>query len=100
MDRIYQGMIVGEHSRAGDMACNPTKKKNLTNHRKASKEVDAGLDVPRTLSLDAALAWIVDGELVEVTPTALRLRKIVLNPAAQRLAERQAADRDAQPAVG
>jgi GTP-binding protein len=100
MDRIYQGMIVGEHSRAGDMACNPTKKKNLTNHRKASKEIDAGLDVPRTLSLDAALAWIVEDELVEVTPTALRLRKIVLNPAAQRLAERQAADRDAQPAVG
>ena len=100
MDRVYQGMIVGEHSRAGDMACNPTKKKNLTNHRKASKEIDAGLDVPRTLSLDAALAWIVEDELVEVTPTALRLRKIVLSPAAQRLAERQAADRGAPIAAG
>jgi GTP-binding protein len=100
MDRVYQGMIVGEHSRAGDMACNPTKKKNLTNHRKASKEIDTGLDVPRTLSLDAALAWIVDDELVEVTPTALRLRKTILNPAAQRLAERRAADRSAPVAVG
>ena len=100
MDRVYQGMVVGEHSRAGDMACNPTKKKNLTNHRKASKEIDTGLDVPRTLSLDAALAWIVDDELVEVTPTALRLRKIILNPAAQRRAERQAADRGAPIAVG
>jgi GTP-binding protein len=93
-------MIVGEHSRAGDMACNPTKKKNLTNHRKASKGIDVGLDVPRTLSLDAALAWIVEDELVEVTPTALRLRKIALNPAAQRLAERQAADRGAPIAAG
>ena len=82
------------------MACNPTKKKNLTNHRKASKEIDAALDVPRTLSLDAALAWIVEDELVEVTPTALRLRKIALNPAAQRLAERQAADRGAPIAAG
>jgi GTP-binding protein len=100
MDRVYQGMIVGEHSRAGDMACNPTKKKNLTNHRKASKEIDTGLDVPRSLSLDAALAWIVDDELVEVTPTALRLRKTILNPAAQRLAERRAADRSAPIAVG
>ena len=100
MDRVYQGMVVGEHSRAGDMACNPTKKKNLTNHRKASKEIDTGLDVPRTLSLDAALAWIVEDELVEVTPRALRLRKIILNPAAQRRAERHAADRGAPIAVG
>ena len=100
MDRVYQGMVVGEHSRAGDMPCNPTKKKNLTNHRKASKEIDTGLDVPRTMSLDAALAWIVEDELVEVTPTALRLRKIVLNPAAQRRAERQAADRVAPIAAG
>ncbi len=100
MDRVYQGMIVGEHSRAGDLACNPTKKKNLTNHRKASKEIDAGLDVPRTLSLDAALAWIVEDELVEVTPTSLRLRKIILNPAAQRFAERQAAERASAIAVG
>jgi len=52
------------------------------------------------LSLDAALAWIVEDELVEVTPTALRLRKIVLSPAAQRLAERQAADRGAPIAAG
>jgi len=100
MDRVYQGMVVGEHSRAGDMPCNPTKKKNLTNHRKASKEIDTGLDVPRTMSLDAALAWIVEDELVEVTPTALRLRKIVLNPAAQRRAEREAADRVAPIAAG
>jgi GTP-binding protein len=100
MDRVYQGMIVGEHARAGDLACNPTKKKNLTNHRKASKEIDVGLDVPRTLSLDAALAWIVDDELVEVTPAALRLRKAVLNPAAQRHAERRAAERAATVAAG
>jgi GTP-binding protein len=95
MDRIYQGMIVGEHSRAGDMYCNPTKKKNLTNHRQANKEVDAGLDVPRSLTLDAALAWIAEDELVEVTPLATRLRKLILSPAEQRFAERQAAERGA-----
>ena len=64
------------------------------------EEIDAGLDVFRTLSLGAALAWIVEDELVEVTPTALRLRNIVLIPAAQRLAERRAADRNAPVAVG
>jgi GTP-binding protein len=80
MDRIYQGMIVGEHSRPGDLPCNPTKKKNLTNHRQANKEIDAGLDVPRTLTLDAALTWIAPDELVEVTPTSIRLRKAILDP--------------------
>lgn len=100
MDRVYQGMIVGERARAGDLACNPTKKKNLTNHRQANKDISVALDVPRALSLEAALAWIVEDELVEVTPAALRLRKLVLTPAAQRFAERQAAERAALVAVG
>ena len=72
----------------------------MPGQRDHHEEIDAGLDVPRMLSLDAALAWIVEDELVEVTPTALRLRKIVLNPAAQRRAERQAADRVAPIAAG
>jgi len=89
MDRIYQGMIVGENSRPGDLPCNPCKKKQLTNHRQSNREVDEGLDVPRKMSLDAALAWIAEDELVEITPTSLRLRKAFLDPAQQRYAERQ-----------
>ncbi len=81
MDRIYQGMI--------------TKKKNLTNHRQSNKEIDAGLDTPRTLTLDAALTWIAPDELVEVTPTSIRLRKAILNLAAHKLIARQAAERGA-----
>jgi GTP-binding protein len=100
MDRVYRGMIVGENSRPGDLSCNPTKKKNLTNHRQANKDIAPVLDVPRRMSLDAALAWVTADELVEVTPVAIRLRKSALNPAAQRLAERQAADRDAPVVAG
>ena len=92
MDRVYQGMIVGEHSRPGDLPCNPTKKKNLSNHRQSRRGIDVGLDMPRTLTLDAALAWIAPDELVEVTPTSIRLRKAILNPAAHKLIARQAAE--------
>jgi len=90
MDRIYTGMVVGEHSRPGDLPCNPTKKKQLTNHRASVKEVDVGLHVPRKLSLDAALAWIAEDELVEVTPKSIRMRKAILAPTARRRAERRA----------
>ncbi len=100
MDRIYQGMIVGEHSRSNDLPCNPTKKKNLTNHRAASRGIDIPLEVPRTLTLDAALTWIADDELVEVTPTAVRLRKAILNPTAHKLLTRQAAERGEPVPVG
>ena len=48
MDRVFTGMIIGENTRPGDMACNPTKAKKLGNHRSANKEIDAGLNVPRT----------------------------------------------------
>jgi GTP-binding protein len=90
MDRIYTGMVVGEHSRPGDLTCNPTKKKQLTNHRASVKEVDVGLQAPRKLSLDAALAWIAEDELVEVTPTSIRLRKAILAPTDRRRAEKRA----------
>jgi GTP-binding protein len=90
MDRIYTGMVVGEHSRPGDLICNPTKKKQLTNHRASVKEADVGLHVPRKLSLDAALAWIAEDELVEVTPTSIRLRKAFLTQTDRRRAEKRA----------
>ena len=90
MDRIYTGMVVGEHSRPGDLICNPTKKKQLTNHRASVKEVDVGLHVPRKLTLDEALAWIAEDELVEVTPTSIRLRKALLTQTDRRRAEKRA----------
>ncbi|MEE4275508.1 MAG: translational GTPase TypA, partial [Thermoleophilia bacterium] len=79
MDRVYEGMIVGENSRADDMLCNPTKRKQLGNYRSSTKEIDAGLKVPRPLTLESALEWIADDELVEVTPKTVRVRKAILS---------------------
>jgi GTP-binding protein len=79
MERVYTGMIVGENSRGEDLPCNPTKKKHVTNHRSSTKDSDAGLKVPRRLTLDQALEWIADDELVEVVPGAIRLRKAILD---------------------
>ncbi len=79
MDPVYEGMIVGENSRAGDMLCDPTKRKQLGNYRSSTKEIDAGLKVPRALTLESALEWIADDELVEVTPAAVRVRKAILS---------------------
>jgi GTP-binding protein len=78
MDPVYEGMIVGEHSRSGDLACNPTKTKKLGNYRAETKEIDVGLKVPRVMTLDQALEWISDDELVEVTPKSVRVRKAIL----------------------
>jgi len=91
MTPVYEGQIVGEHSRPGDLPCNPTKKKALTNHRASGKDNSAGLDVPRTLDLDAALEWIAPDELVEVTPKSIRLRKALLNAEDRKQAERRTA---------
>ncbi len=78
MDPVYEGMVIGENSRPGDMLCNPTKRKALTNHRSATKEQTVVLNVPRKLTLDAALEWIAPDELVEVTPKSVRVRKAIL----------------------
>jgi len=79
MERVYAGQIVGQNSRGMDMLCNPTKRKELTNHRVANKSIDAGLAVPRKMTLDQALEWIADDELVEATPASIRVRKAVLD---------------------
>lgn len=76
---VYEGMIVGENSRPGDMPCNPTKKKQATNHRSATKDLITKLDVPRKMSLEKAMEWIAEEELVEVTPQSVRMRKAVLD---------------------
>ena len=79
MDPVYEGMIIGENSRPGDLPCNPTKRKALTNHRASGKDHSTGLDVPRDLTLDACLEWIAVDELVEVTPKSVRVRKAILS---------------------
>lgn len=75
---VYEGMIIGECSRAGDFPCKPTKKKQLTNHRASGKDHSSALDVPRLLTLDTALEWVAPDELVEVTPKNIRVRKAIL----------------------
>ena len=89
LDPVYAGMIVGENSRPGDMPCNPTKKKQQTNHRSATKEMTTKLDVPRRMPLEKAMEWIENDELVEVTPQSIRLRKSILDELERRKAGRK-----------
>ena len=89
MDRIYAGMIVGENSRPGDMPCNPNKRKHATNHRSSTKDFTTKLDVPRKMTLEKALEWIGEDELVEVTPRSIRLRKQILDDGDRRKALRR-----------
>ena len=81
---IYQGMIIGEHSRGNDLEVNPLKAKQLTNMRASGKDEAVRLTPPRVMSLEQALAYIADDELVEVTPQSIRLRKRLLDPHARK----------------
>ena len=76
---VYEGMIVGEHSRDNDLAVNVVKGKNLTNTRSAGKDHTVVLKRPRPITLEYALDYINMDELVEVTPQSIRLRKKILN---------------------
>ena len=76
---VYPGQIVGENAREGDLEINVCKKKHLTNMRASTGDAEIKLSPPRVLSLEEALAFIRDDELVEVTPKALRLRKAILD---------------------
>lgn len=78
-EAVYNGQVVGEASRNKDIPCNPSKRKQQTNHRSATKDMITVLDVPRTMTIDTALEWISDDELVEVTPLNVRIRKMILN---------------------
>jgi GTP-binding protein len=76
---VYEGMIVGENSRSDDMDINPTKEKKLNNIRSSTAEAFEKLIPPRPLSLEQALELIAEDECVEVTPTSVRLRKVILD---------------------
>ncbi|HUS38685.1 MAG TPA: EF-Tu/IF-2/RF-3 family GTPase, partial [Pirellulales bacterium] len=90
-DVVYEGMIVGENSRLGDMSVNPTKEKKLTNMRASGTDRNILLKPPRVFSLEAALEYIDEDELVEVTPRAIRLRKMMLKEADRRREARKGA---------
>ena len=79
-DKVYVGMIIGEHSRTNDLEVNPIKGKNLTNVRASGSDDAIKLVPPRKLSLERALEWIEEDELVEVTPINIRVRKRYLDP--------------------
>jgi GTP-binding protein len=78
---VYEGMVVGENARSEDMDVNPTKERKVTNVRSSTAEELVRLIPPRPLSLEQALEFIRDDECVEVTPTSVRLRKVVLDQA-------------------
>lgn len=88
-EAVYQGMIVGIHSRGNDLVVNPSKGKHLTNVRAAGSDENILLTPPVRLSLEQALEFIDDDELVEVTPTSIRLRKKLLTESERRRRSRQ-----------
>ena len=83
-DPVYEGMIIGENSRPDVMTANPAKAKQLTNIRAAGSDDAIKLKPPRRLTLETAIEWIEDDELVEVTPEAIRVRKRHLNESDRR----------------
>ncbi len=88
---VYEGMIIGAHSRGNDLDVNPAKAKHLTNIRTTAKDEAVRLTPPIQMSLEQAIAYIGDDELVEVTPKSIRLRKRLLDPNDRRRAQRAAA---------
>ena len=95
--KIYRGMIVGEHTRDNDLEINLLKGKQLTNIRTTSKDEAVRLTPPIRMSLEKALAYIEDDELVEVTPKSIRLRKKLLDPNERKREERK---KEAEVATG
>jgi GTP-binding protein len=87
-DEIYEGMIVGENARSEDMPVNPTREKKLTNMRASGSDENILLKPPRQMTLEIALEYIAEDELVEVTPDKIRLRKTILGEADRRRANR------------
>ncbi len=87
---VYEGMIIGEHSRDNDLDVNPMKAKQLTNIRAAGKDEQVRLTPPRKMTLEQAISYIADDELVEVTPKSIRIRKKLLDPNDRKKASRSA----------
>ena len=87
-DKVYAGMVIGEHSRANDLDVNPVKAKQQSNVRSSGADEAIKIIPARDMSLEHALEWIEDDELVEVTPLTIRIRKRELDPSKRRRAEK------------
>ena len=94
-DKTYNGMVIGEHNRDGDLECNPTKKKELSNVRSVMKEDRSKLTPPRVMSLEEMIAFVRDDEVIEVTGKSIRLRKKILDAGERK---RMARDRSSRRA--
>ena len=92
-EEVYEGMVVGIHSRANDLVVNPMKAKQLTNIRAAGSDENILLTPPVSLTLENAMALIERDELVEITPNAIRIRKAQLHEHERRRSARSAASR-------
>jgi GTP-binding protein len=90
-DEVYEGMVVGENVRENDLDVNPTKEKKLTNMRASGNDDNILLKPPRKMSLEAALEYIEEDELVEITPSKIRLRKVLLKETDRRKSARKRA---------
>jgi GTP-binding protein len=87
-DKLYEGMIIGIHSRENDLVVNPIKGKQLTNVRAAGKDEAVTLTPPILLTLESAVEFIADDELVEITPKSIRIRKRLLTEIERKRAQR------------
>jgi GTP-binding protein len=88
-EKIYEGMIIGENAKPDDLEVNPMKSKQLTNFRSTGKDDAIRLTPPRIMTLEQAIAYIDDDEMVEVTPKSIRLRKALLDPHERKKASRK-----------
>jgi GTP-binding protein len=86
--KIYEGQIIGEHSRERDLMVNPSRTKKLTNMRAAGSDENIILTPPIQMSLEECIAYINDDELVEITPSSIRLRKMLLREIERRRMKR------------
>ncbi len=87
--KIYEGMVIGENAKPQDLEVNPLKSKQLTNFRSTGKDDAIRLTPPRVMTLEQAIAYIDDDEMVEVTPQTIRLRKAILDPHERKKAKRK-----------
>lgn len=88
-EKVYQGMIIGEHNRDNDLEVNPLKAKQLSNVRSAGKDEAIRLTPPLIMTLEQAISYIESDELVEITPKSIRLRKAILDPSSRKRAKKQ-----------
>ena len=98
-DKVYAGQVVGEQVKEGDMVIQPCERKHLTNMRASTSDQAIRLTPPRELTIEQAIEWINDDELVEVTPAAVRVRKRILDHSRRKTSQKSATSPTASPVV-